>query len=97
MALLGKYVQTPFEKKERLIDYSDWLQAAELLTVVTFAVTPVGNSPVVCTSSINSGNTAVDLFLSGGDDGSQYKVIVTATTNRGEIKQDEIVLLVKAL
>lgn len=99
MALLGKFVQTSHEKKERVLDYSQWLGAGETISSLAFVVTPVGNStqiaPVVATATLNTPAVSANMLLSGGDNGAQYKIVITATTSATQIKQDEIILVVK--
>jgi hypothetical protein len=99
MSVLGKFVQTSSEKKEKVLDYSDWLAAGENLTNLAFTITPLGNStqnaPVVVTWTINTPANTANIFISGGDNGSQYKIVVTATTSATQIKQDEILLDIK--
>lgn len=94
---IGKYIQTSAEDKERFIDYSDWLQDGETLSTFAYTVTPAGNVPVVLTFNIAIDGKSVDIFISGGDNNKQYKIIVKVTTSRGQTKEDEIILTVRDL
>lgn len=97
MGVLGKFVQTSSERKEKVLDYSQWLGDGETLTSLAFAITPLGNAPVVVDKTINVPATTANIFISGGDNGKQYKIIITAQTSGGQTKQDEIILVVKDL
>lgn len=97
MSNIGKFVQTPAERIERVIDYSDWLRADEVIVAFAWEVTPEGNVPAALDYNIAGDGKSVDVFTYGGDDQAKYVFIVTITTNRGEIKQDEILFNVKDL
>jgi hypothetical protein len=94
---LGKYFKTPVERKRYTIDYSDWLDSGELVTGVTFGVTPAGASPVfIDGSSINPAATGIVFYANDGEDGVAYKVDVVMTTSNGQTKDDTVQYTVKA-
>ena len=94
---LGKYFKAPDERKRYSIDYTDWLDTGELLSGVTFGVTPVDADPVVIDGiAIETGSRSVVFYASGGIDGKSYKAIATMTTSGGQIKEDTVQYTVKA-
>jgi hypothetical protein len=107
MAVLGKYWQTPSENKRYVIDYTDWLDSVsgELLTSVAFVgvpitplpvpVPPALNVPLAFAFTLDPTSMKVFVFVSAGDDGVQYKVLVTINTNAGQIKEDEFLVNIK--
>jgi hypothetical protein len=95
--ILGKYFKAPDERKRYSINYTDWLDTGELLSNVTFEVTPVDADPVVINGiTIESGNKSVVFYAAGGIDGKSYKAITTATTSGGQVKEDTVQYTVKA-
>jgi hypothetical protein len=96
MAVLGKFRQTPIERKRYTIDYSDWLGTGELLSSIVFASVPSSPTPAaVDSSALNSAHNGAVLFVSGGVDGVTYQILVTAVTDLGQIKEDEFFIVVK--
>jgi hypothetical protein len=94
---LGKFFKSPDERKRYSIDYTDWLDAGEMLSDVTFEVTPVDADPVVIDGiAIESGFKSVVFYASAGLDGKSYKAIATMTTGGGQIKEDTVQYVVKA-
>jgi hypothetical protein len=94
---LGKYFKSPDERKRYSIDYTDWLDTGEQLSVVTFEVTPVDADPVVIDGiAIETGNKSVVFYASAGLDGRSYKAIATMTTSGGQVKEDTVQYTVKA-
>lgn len=95
--MLGKFFKAPDERKRYSIDYSEWLESGELLTNVTFEVTPVDANPVVINGvTIQSSNLVVVFYASAGLDGKTYKAIATTTTSGGQVKEDTVQYTVKA-
>jgi hypothetical protein len=95
--ILGKYFKSPDERKRYSIRYTDWLDTGELLTEVTFEVTPVDADPVVIDGiAIESGDKSVVFYATNGIDGKNYKAIVTTTTSGGQVKEDTVQYTVKA-
>lgn len=87
----SKYIQADGEKKRYNIDYSDWLDSGETVSSVAYSVSPTTSPPlVVSSSSIDPNNTGVTFYVSGGVNTNTYKVIVTMTSNGGQIKEDAV-------
>lgn len=97
MANIGKFFKAPDERKRYSIDYTDWLDTGELLSTVTFEVTPIDADPVVINGiAIETGSKSVVFYASAGLDGKSYKAIATTTTSGGQDKQDTVQYTVKA-
>ena len=95
--ILGKFFKSPDERKRYSIGYSDWLDSGELLSLVTFEVTPVDADPVVINGiTIETGGKSVAFYAEGGIDGKSYKAIATTTTSGGQVKEDTVQYTVKA-
>jgi hypothetical protein len=94
---IGKYTQDPDEKKRYTVDYDDWLDVGETLSNVTYVVTPT-TAPVVVVSgsTIASDGRSVSFFVEDGADGTDYKVTVTATTSGSQIKEDNVLFVIRA-
>lgn len=97
MAILGKYFKDPDERKRYTVDYSDWLDSGELISSVTFEVTPSTGTPVVIDGdSIDPDSTGIVFYASEGADGTTYRVYITMTSSNGQIKQDTVQFTIKA-
>lgn len=98
MAVLGKYVQTPIERKRYLLDYTDWFANSAnptgTIDTIVFASLPVAGTPAIVDAfEINLPDLlTVTIFISGGVNGSQYRILATMTTSDGQIKEDEIIV-----
>lgn len=103
MAVVGKYVKTPIERKRYAIDYSDWLDSTlgENIQSVEMTVSAPGDamatgSPLqVDAKAISEDRESVAFFVSFGDDGVQYTVDVRVTTSAGQVKEDTVVFSVR--
>jgi hypothetical protein len=95
--ILGKFFKSPDERKRYSIGYTDWLDSGELLSTVTFGVTPIDADPVVIDGiAIETGGKSVAFYASAGLDGKSYKAIATTTTSGGQVKEDTVQYTVKA-
>lgn len=95
---LGKFTKTPVERKRYALEYADWLDTTETVSSVTFTVTPIDTVPlVVDASSISSSGTEVVFFINYGTTGTTYTLDIQITTSGGQIKEDQILFVVKDL
>ena len=93
---LGKYTQTPTERKRYSIDFSQWLDIGETVTNFSSSSTPVDASPVVIDNFIVAGNgLSVTVYVSGGILGSNYRVDTLATTSGGQVKEGVILFSIR--
>lgn len=88
---LGNFYKQPVEVKDFDIDYSEWLTAGDNVESVTVVVTPTG----LTVESVFVNDPRAKVWLSGGVDGTQYKLSVTMTSADGRVKQDEFKIKVK--
>lgn len=95
MPILAKYTKQPADVQDYDIDF----QTEFLAGLTDTAPGPTGVSVIVepginlDTFSLLAGR--VKVWLSGGTDGTSYKVTVTVTTTAGRVKQVEIIVKVK--
>lgn len=73
------------------VEYGDWLPDGDALSQAE-AVT---DSTDLTIDSIQVIGTLVKVWISGGIDGAQYKVTVTATTNDGRVKEADFTIRVR--
>lgn len=88
---LGNFSKQPVEVKDYDIDYSEWLTPGDNVKSAEVTVAPTGLT--IESTFIN--DPRVKIWLSGGADGTQYKLTVTTTTADGRVKQDEFKVKVK--
>lgn len=97
MARLGKFLQTPTERKRYMIDYSQWLDSGEIVASVVYSPDTVTTPPLLVSGNvIDPGSLGLTFYVSGGADGSTYKLLVTITTDRGQVKEDFVNFTVAA-
>lgn len=88
--IIGIVEKQPSEKLDYDIDYSLWLYDGDSVSTVSVVV-PDGLTLI--SSTVDS--PVVKLWVSGGVNGSTYKLEITATTAHQRIKQDELKIKVK--
>ena len=88
MAILKKWIKQPAEKQDYDIGFAAWL-AALSDTAASFVVT-VETGITLVSSAMADG--VVKVWLSGGTNGTKYKVTATITTTAGRVKEDEILI-----
>ena len=91
---LGKITKQPAEVQNYYVRYVDYLQEGEVIASVTAAV-DVPSELTLIGPVVLADNVALEFWLEGGLDGTTYKLEITATTNYGNVKQDEIKVKVK--
>ena len=101
MAALAKFVKDPDETKRYVVTWEDWLDTGEMLESAEFevAVDTGPDDAIPCTIdgfSLSTDLLAVVFFVSGGDSGTIYKIIIRVHTNGGQIKEDVILISVRA-
>lgn len=95
---VGKIKKTSAEVKRITVDYSRWLATAETISARTFAITPVTTPPLAVASSAIAGDgKSVSLFVEDGLDDNTYDLVVQITTSDGQVKEDEIKVVVNDL
>lgn len=81
----------PEANKDYGLDWSALLAVGETITDSAWAVDPVGLT--LGTDEIT--DAIVTVWLSGGTDGTSYKVVNTITTSRGLIDERTVTIKVK--
>lgn len=89
--ILGRFQKQPADVLDYDFDYSDWL-ADRADTISSISITADTGITVGTTAHVSG---VVKVFLSGGTDGSSYKITSTVITTGGRTKQAEIVVKVK--
>ncbi len=90
-SILGRFSKQSTETLDYDVDYTDWF-VGRTDTPSTFTSTAEAGITIV--SSSLSGKV-VKTILSGGTDGSSYKVTVRLTTSSGIIKEADFVVKIK--
>ncbi len=96
MAVLGSFVMQPADEWEYDIVYREWLTPSDGLSdqvAPVVAVVPEGLEVGAVVRDYD--NKAVRVWLSGGADGTRYKVEVTTRTSEGRTRQDEFYVTVR--
>ena len=85
------------ERKRYAIDWSDWLDVGEGVSSVTFTVSNnTADSPLVIDDvAVLPTALGVQYYVSGGVNGEQYEVVVTMTTNQGQIWQGALFFAIR--
>lgn len=91
--ILGNFTKQPIDVLDYDIDYSQWLTTGDNVESIDVTVEPSGLT--VDNTFVN--DPRVKIYLSGGTNGSTYKITVTMTTADGRVKQDEFKLKVKEI
>jgi len=95
---LGRFLQTPLEDKTYIVDYSQWLGANEIIESFSITVGTVTTPPLnVTEQAVSTDGKSISFFVGGGVDGTTYEVQLVITTSLGQIKNDQIIYLVRAL
>lgn len=89
--ILGSFSKQPVEVLDYDIDCSDWIVSDDLVASAT--ATADGTGLVV--DSVFVASPRIKVWLSGGTNGSSYKITVTITTDDGRVKQVEFRVRVK--
>lgn len=90
---LGTFSKQPVEIKDYDIDYTKWMPAGDAIQSVTAAIAPTG----LTMGSVLVNGLVVKIWLSGGTNGSTYKITVNVTTTGGRLQQDEFFIKVKEI
>ena len=95
-APIKTYRKMVSERRRLYLDYSCWLAETEVLTNFQVTVTPYteGASLTVTSSYPDSEHKRLMLFVSGGKANVNYTMQMVVTTDQGQIKQDNVGLMV---
>lgn len=94
--LLGRFQQTPLERKRYTIEYSDWLDTGETVTSTDFSVETNTDTPLVVDDvAVDIDGTLVVFYVSGGEADADYKVLALIGTSGGQDKEDSIIYAIR--
>lgn len=93
--ILGTYIKQPSDRLDYDIDYTEWLTSGDTVISATVVIDITETSGLTIDTPIISGGVIVKLWVNDGVNGRTYKATVTATTDQGRIKQDEVRFKVK--
>lgn len=91
MSILGKFTKQPVEVQDYDIDFTGYLEFHNDAALSHTAAVETGLT--LLSSTLTDG--VVKVFVSGGTDGTTYKVSATITTQGGRVKQGDILVKVK--
>lgn len=91
MTILAKFTKQPVEVQDYDVDFNDYLEFHNDVASTHTVVAETGLT--IEASALTDG--VVKVFVSGGTDGSTYKVSATITTLGGRVKQGDIQVKVK--
>lgn len=86
------FTKQPSERRRLYLDYSCWLAVDEVLTNFQVTVMPYTEAaPIAVTSGYpDDEHKKLMMFISGGVANTNYTLQMVATTDAGQIKQDNI-------
>lgn len=90
--MLAILTKQPADQLDYDVDYGRWLPDGDAVTMAETAVEPAGDLVI---DSVQITDQVVKVWTSGGADGATYKVVVTASTSGGRIKQTEFRIRVR--
>ena len=94
---LGKYTQTPTERKRYLVDFTEWLDTGETVVGFSSSSTPADATPAIIDNFVIAGNgLSVSIYVSGGILGTNYRIDTLATTSGGQVKEGTILFSIRA-
>jgi hypothetical protein len=90
------YRKAVVERRRLYLDYSCWLEDAEVLTDTQVTVVPyTETAPIVVTSGyVDADHKKLVMFVSGGIANTNYTISMVVRTDAGQVKQDNIGLRV---
>ncbi len=89
MAILKTYQQSPLERKNYTIKYSDWLEDGENIVTVDAAVVPVTDPEFEAIVGADPNENTVSIAAGpGGIEGTTYSVTLVIHTDDDQSKED---------
>lgn len=86
------YTKAVVERRRLYLDYSCWLEEAEILTDTQVTVTPftVDTPITITTGYTDATQKKLVMFVGGGAANTGYVLSVVVRTDAGQIKRDDI-------
>lgn len=90
------YRKTTLERRRLYLDYSCWLAETEIVGSFQVTVIPyTSGAALVATGSYpDAAHKKLMMFVSGGKANTNYTMQMVVTTDQGQIKQDNVGILV---
>lgn len=85
---IAQFRKGPADRKKYTVEYNDWLDLDELITIVLVTGTVEADAFIVDGYVISSDKKDIIFYVSGGLSGFSYDVTVKITTSQSQIKQD---------
>lgn len=97
-APIKTYRKTTLERRRLYLDYSCWLEESEVLSSFQITVIPyIEGYPMTVTGSYpDAEHKRLMMFVSGGKSNTNYTLQTVVTTDQGQVKQDNIGVMVVA-
>jgi hypothetical protein len=92
MAIIATVQQQPNDIRDYDIDFSEWFPVGDTIIESTVSVTPAG-----LTVGDALAHPRIKVWVSGGVDGTRYKITVLASTNDGRAKEVELIVKIKEI
>ncbi len=93
--IIGRDTKQPDEVLDYDVDFTDWFANREDV-YSSFTATADTGITVVSSAKL-AGVNKIRVVLSGGANGSQYKVTVLLTTSSGVVKEADFIVKIKAV
>jgi hypothetical protein len=95
MSNLKSVSQTYLEIKRYTVSYDSWLDDTEELFDHSIVISPVTTPPLTASDAFTSNSDReISFFLKGGVTGTIYDVKLLATTTVGQLKEDNMQMVV---
>jgi hypothetical protein len=92
---MDTFIKQPAEVIDYDVDYSDFLSASA--TTLSSAATSVTAGITVVSTTVDNVHGYVRVRLSGGTDGTTYKITVDATCADAQVKEHDFQVKVKVI
>ncbi len=91
---IGTYTKQPYDVTDIDVDFSEWLAVRTGDTLVSATVSVDGTGMTV-NPTVSLSDTVAKFWVSGGTDGTTYKVTLDVVTTFGRHKEVEVKVKVK--
>jgi len=96
MATIGKFRKAAADRKRYTVDYSNWMAADENVATVIMWASSNPDGFTVDGYLVGTDLKTANFFVSGGVTDGEYSATITISTDKGQIKQDNIDYIVVA-
>lgn len=94
--IIARFEQQPYEQKRYRVDFRDHLADGETILTPTFVVSPVTVPPLeVVNLAIAPDGDQLIMFITGGVDGTLYRITMRTVTSDTQRLEDEIEVTIR--